>query len=237
VKIKPSESELLCETCGYVLTGSAPDGPCAECGVPVARSLASERNGATWQRQSGVVGHLNGLIASVVQPGEEYRRLIIRDGAMPVRLLVNIALASVLLAIAFAAAMPPGSIETASTFMPAFAGIILAFCALLMVMTWIETRGVRLFGRQRGWRITPAVAWSVCTQASFGWIVGAGAALAVVPPLAPLLGVVQDLPGVDLLVRGHGPRNALALLIFLPVLGFELLVYIGIRRCRFANRP
>ncbi|MFN7438995.1 MAG: hypothetical protein ACK5TV_02280, partial [Phycisphaerales bacterium] len=80
-------------------------------------------------------------------------------------------------------------------------------------------------------------AWSVCTQASFGWIVGAAVAMVVVPPLAPLLGVVQDLPGADVLVPGRGPRNALALLILLPVLGFELLVYVGIRRCRFANRP
>ncbi len=232
----PSDRELLCESCGYVLTGSDSDGPCAECGVLAAESLASCRDGATWQREKGVLGHVRGLIAAVLRPGYESRRLIIRDGAMPSRLVANIVIAAALLTGAFALAQP----TTAGTFSRSgaeLAGICASFIALLMVMTWIETRGVRLFGRQRAWRITPAVAWSVCTQASFGWIVGAAVAMVVVPPLAPLLGVVQDLPGADVLVPGRGPRNALALLIVLPVLGFELLVYVGIRRCRFANRP
>ncbi|MFN9022938.1 MAG: hypothetical protein ACK5XK_06355, partial [Phycisphaerales bacterium] len=82
-----SDRELLCESCGYVLAGSASDGPCAECGVSVRQSLASCRDGATWQREKGVLGHVRGLIAAVLRPGYESRRLIIRDGAMPSRLV------------------------------------------------------------------------------------------------------------------------------------------------------
>ena len=43
---------------------------------------------------------------------------------------------------------------------------------LLLGLTTLETLGLRTFGRQRGWRVTRNVAWTVCAHASFGWVAG-----------------------------------------------------------------
>jgi hypothetical protein len=115
----------------------------------------------------------------------------------------------------------------------------------LWMLTWIEVRGVRLFGRQRGWRVTPDVAWTVCAHAAVGWV------LAGVLPIVLLLAWTFIRPYAEQMFAGRGfvapwggfiSRGSLVSggLLFigygLGLFAFEGLVYLGIRRCRFANR-
>lgn len=100
--------------------------------------------------------------------------------------------------------------------------------ALLTLLTWIERRGVRLWGRVHRRRITPAVAATICGHASVGWaLAGLFSGFGVVLILAN--------PGQDgALVIGALPclLGALAGLLI-----FEILTYIGLKICRFANHP
>ncbi len=119
--------------------------------------------------------------------------------------------------------------------------------ALLLALTYVEVLGVRFFAARRGWRLTRDAAWQVCAHASVGWIVAgflpfmALAALAALErwfhwaphgelKLAPVVATPiawQQIAYVGLLLGGFVGG----------MLVFEGLVYVGVRRCRFANPP
>jgi hypothetical protein len=48
----PDEDAMLCETCGYILTGLAGDSNCPECGQPIADSAPQLRQLPDWERQN-----------------------------------------------------------------------------------------------------------------------------------------------------------------------------------------
>jgi hypothetical protein len=112
-------------------------------------------------------------------------------------------------------------------------GTCAAVAGVLLLLTWIETAGVRFF---HGGRVTRDVAWSVCAHATYGWVVGAvlvtlgwglidldiAIARAVrVPRLGARLGDWVAVPPV----AGF----------FIGMMVFEYRVYQGIRICRYAN--
>ncbi|MDX2016745.1 MAG: hypothetical protein SFY95_03780, partial [Planctomycetota bacterium] len=101
----------------------------------------------------------------------------------------------------------------------------------VMLLTWLETLGVRFIGSKRGWRITRDVAWSVCGHAAVGWF-----ASALLTQVLFALGTLAFARLDDASMLFTLP--ALAVLLLLAwLLVFESLVYVGIRRCRFANVP
>ena len=122
---------------------------------------------------------------------------------------------------------------------------------ILFGLTWIEARGVRFIAAKRGWRIGSAAAWQICAHASIGWVV-----MAVLPvlTLATLFtassffgaawsswaGRTFNLsPYVNRVVSaGELVSLAITALVYVGgLLVFELLVYVGVRRCRYANGP
>jgi hypothetical protein len=46
----PAETDLLCEGCGYTLSGLPDDSNCPECGKPIAESAAAHRTRPAWER-------------------------------------------------------------------------------------------------------------------------------------------------------------------------------------------
>lgn len=115
----------------------------------------------------------------------------------------------------------------------------------LGLLTYVEYLGIRFFGKQREWRITEAVALTVCAHASMGWIV-----MALLPMLV-LAGFYSAQRFAGLVPNGTinlGTRfgqvswntvaqgSGLVVAMFVGLLVFEMLVYIGVRQCRFANR-
>ncbi len=116
---------------------------------------------------------------------------------------------------------------------------------LLLGLTTLETLGLRTFGRQRGWRVTRNVAWTVCGHASFGWVAAGFLgmlchALSLTPPgqagLLKLLGWIDENFGY-MSFAGRGLQEWLPRFVglFLGMLIFETVVYFGVRRCKFAN--
>lgn len=95
---------------------------------------------------------------------------------------------------------------------------------VLILLMWVEHRGIRTFGSLRQWRISPAVARAVVDHASVGWLAGA-------IPTLPIVGlfVVGIIDAVTTAV-------AFAALAALGLLTFETLVYIGFRSMRYANQ-
>ncbi|MEZ6234703.1 MAG: hypothetical protein R3B68_10990 [Phycisphaerales bacterium] len=114
---------------------------------------------------------------------------------------------------------------------------VLSFASLAF-LTAIEQRGIRFWGPRRGWRITPAIAKVICAHASVGWLVGSVLAVA-----GHALGwVLSDMTnhGNYGILRGPmqlAPISLPAIALIAGMLHFEILVYIGMTRMKFANRP
>lgn len=205
------EFTLLCERCGYVIEGLDPEGACPECGKAIAESLPERREGTAWQAGRSPVSLLRTWGRSVRQPRRTLD-LIRIDGKNGRSLARWTAL------------------------------IALPLWPLVMLLIWIEARSIQYFGNRRGYRITPDVAWSVCGHGSVGWaIAGVGCWLSVIligwgvgrslafyndPEYDPVL--TSTLIGV-----GSGAGGLLMLAGFLF---FEAFAWLGLRRCRFANR-
>jgi hypothetical protein len=118
--------------------------------------------------------------------------------------------------------------------------------AFLFALTWIEWRGIRFFAKSRGWRLTRDAAWQVCAHASVGWVIGA---LIPIFTMAVLWAAPGGRPSLldRLLARGGGlsystltANDAVLLALVIGAYGagllvFELLIYVGVRQCRWAN--
>lgn len=113
---------------------------------------------------------------------------------------------------------------------------------LLMALTWIETRGLLILGKRRGFRITPAIAWTVCAHGCAGWIVAmtgfwigtiliaSGAAWSLRYDQAT---DYDPTPASAMIGIGAGFGGGVLLAGFLF---FETFAWLGLRRLRYANR-
>lgn len=112
-------------------------------------------------------------------------------------------------------------------------GMVAAKAVLLM--SYVEAVGVTFFSRRRGWRVPFGLAERVTGYASVGWVIAA----VVLGGLSLLTGngraeawvgrLFPDFfePDLRLLLGAAGLGAA--------VMGFEVLVWTGVRRVRFGN--
>lgn len=229
------EFTLLCERCGYVIEGLDETGPCPECGTPIAHSLPRlARPGSPWQRSPGSRPLLATIWAMYTRPDHTLRTLNIRDGSRGPGAMVCL--------IANAVLITPGLMYVVSDYLNnslrigwsalgeaiGAAGMILGLgllaWVLLLFLTFIEEAGIQMYGRVHKRRITNAVAETVCAHACVGWISGAFLLWVAVG--------VSVLEGWDAFTAGLAALAGL----FLGLLHFEALVWMGVRRCRYANR-
>lgn len=125
-------------------------------------------------------------------------------------------------------------------------------CVLLWSIRFIERRGLRLIARGHGWRIDHRRASVVVDYAAAGWYIGLTLPIVLVvsvrmlwPLYMPMLysagpGLGPWLASLHYIGPGWYPFASLLLAspaLIVPLFLFELLCYIGIRRCKFANQP
>jgi hypothetical protein len=243
VAIAPSI--LLCERCGYNIETLPPASNCSECGVAVAESHPERRNGSFWQQKPGAASWFRTGLATLRHPAAVFRsvRLDVRSG-VPL-LAVNVLAAAIIVVApwsgiliddpirAVRAGQTWSLVRTAAVVIPLQ---VLCVAAVLALLTIVEWAGIQFFARRKGARLCRLAAWQVVAHASYGWIVAAACVMAALtcwrvlylfpffPRVVAALGdwAAPAIPGVGALAG---------------LLVFEMLVYVGVYQCRFANRP
>lgn len=233
---------LLCESCGYDLTGSPPSSSCPECGRPVADSLPERRTGTPWQLRRGPSPWIRTLVLILTKPRAVWESVSISGSGGWSLLLVNAVVAGLVPAVAllFPAPIQPRA-HLGYAVMFAF-----WFAMMIVLLTLIEAYGIRFFGRRRRWRTTREVASVVCAHASYGWLVS-GVLVAAAWHGSPYMSPAFLASVVRLFTGGASridPGHVHVLFMFASVTGgfliglvvFEMLVYTGFVRLRYANR-
>ncbi len=242
-----SSATMLCESCGYVVHGLDEAGICPECGKSIEESLPERREGSAWQGSRTMRNAWRTFWAVLRSPraafgivridharaGQDVREL--RTKACGLTALIALTpvvitgAAMILLWTRSTGAVASLTWIVAVTVIgtPFAAG---AWVVMLQVLTHIEYLGIQFFGRTRGWRVTPQVADAVCAHAAAGWVAGSiiGTVVLGVPVMAAALGMSSALGPISVLV-------GLAVGFGVGLVWFECLVYVGVRRCRFAN--
>ncbi|KAA0215620.1 MAG: zinc ribbon domain-containing protein [Leptolyngbya sp. PLA3] len=240
---RPDPDDLLCEHCGYVLNGLRRRDACPECGRPIMDSHPDARVGSPWQR--GVrMGVLHNTVAFIRSPWRMFGQVRVDEPSARRLEAESIAWAGTLLALlagsrallAMRDAGPGiGMIVLVAVIVPVIGFVLFVF--LLLGLTATERIGIRVFGKFHHRRITRAVAETVVAHAATGWIVSA------------LLTWAGWLLGSGTAWLGRREPWAMWELTltapyWMPVAGFiigllwfETLVYVGVRRMRFANAP
>jgi hypothetical protein len=224
--------------------------------MDIARSLPQARPGSAWQRGPGVGAWVRTLGGTLLHPRSSMRRVRIEArrsrSLCRVNAVVGAGLATVVPAGAYLVQMArdeapyqadelPWPMGASALRVVALAGsavgVWVGLSLVVLGLTAVEARGIRLYGRVHRSRVTPTVAAAVTGHATAGWVlggalVGFGFVAGLVTYEAAMHGNVGVVRGAMLL----GP-------ILVPVLGgvvgllaFETLTYLGVRRCRFANR-
>ena len=89
----PSETDLLCEFCGYTLNGLPPDGRCPECGRAVADSLGAQRHPPAWESPApppAWARFLKTTLALIFSPSRFYRTFTSRGPDRPARTFARV---------------------------------------------------------------------------------------------------------------------------------------------------
>lgn len=166
----------------------------------------------------------------LLHPAQTFRAMRLDGSALPPFLF--------LLSIAVLVGVGWGVFALTGLGRPPFLSWVLGMVAAktVLVMTYIETVGVTFFSRRRGWRVPFGLAERLTCYASVGWVIAA-----VVFAGLMLLDRAGIFKTVVLATVGHwtpAARMILAVMAFgAAVMGFELLVWTGVRQIRFANRP
>ncbi len=110
---------------------------------------------------------------------------------------------------------------------------MLAVGGITLLLTGVEQKGIRFFGNRRGWRISEGVGWTVVGHASYGWLVSGVLMLEPVRMNMPW----RDMEVPFLMSDIDGYLITLIGAALWGMIVFEICVYLGVRKMRYANPP
>jgi len=245
------EYTLLCEGCGYVLEGLEDEAErCPECGRPIGESRPERRTRSP------------GLLMVIRSPGRALRGLRIDESRVStLRMVRRSVIAGAAAATALVLVLMHSRDAQFALNLPVpvpmgvavcwwVAGAIVTTLAFYL-LTELEGLGLRVLGRRRGFRVTADISRTVVSHGTAGWVLAS---------VGLLVGSVVWLLGQNVAVSRGGPGFGHPGGMRLPLPGsikewlgwtgvglgvgvalagfliFEFFAYLGLRRCRFANR-
>ncbi len=227
--------DSLCEACGYALRGLRPEQDCPECGLPVDASHPRHRPGLPWQREMSWNSFWRTWWMVVSRPRESFRRMRVGSDVWQAGMSGNFYVSCLFLAgtvIAVGAScrlwLRPDLPRDPGL---AFVWLLISIAAL-MLLTALETRGVKFFSARRGWTGAAREAAYITHYAAPGWVLASiGWSVGWI--------AVNRFSTTDLTILLGYPLSSYLnfLVFFLGLLCFEILVYLGVRQVRFANPP
>lgn len=236
------EFTLLCEKCGYVIEGLDTGGACPECGKAIAESLPERRAGTAWEHEQSLWTFALTSLTTVWRPLHTLDEM--RFAPLTPDLLATwynrIAIYGFGIVSFFVVLWssirvqeregPDQSLKHLVIFGTLVIATTIVFRALIPICTWIETRGLILFAARRDGRLTPVLARAITAHGSVGWVIS-GFGLALVVATTAKMETERHGTSVDALLWGLGIALAIGGFLF-----FEVFAWLGLRRCRFANR-
>lgn len=217
---------------------------CPECGTAIEASHPDRRVGSAWQRGEEF-GYWKTLLMGLCAPHGLFERIDVREGSVAMLRTAHCALAGLVIGCGLGGAsvlymgwsyMPQILLSTAVFVAP-------GACVVLLVLCAIERAGIRAFGRVHGRRISGPVSRVIIAHAAAGWVGGACLLfLGLIVPAAWMVhtGALKYPSPAGPLGIGFGLWMGVGLpsiAAFLGLLWFELLVFLGVRRCQYANPP
>ena len=245
---------LLCERCGYILEGLDTTTPCPECAKPIAESLPQRRIGTPWQQKPGFVSMVKTWWMTLRHP--KRTTSILKDSTRSQSLhlaILTIFSATIVSAVGYAVPelvrLESSFISNLSEFLYEFLNFFMIPLWLFCVLTAIETLGLWIFSKSRGRKLTKNLAIAITAHGCIGWVFVSG-----LYTLTNLVGSIvfehmtrlpDDLTSAEYLEAINNspvPRVGRVVVIanllsLVPgFLFFEIFAYLGLRRCKYANR-
>ncbi len=247
------EYTLLCERCGYIIDDLDHSLPCPECSKLISESLPERRVGTPWQNNRSMRSALKTWADSLLRPHHTLRLLRVDAASHGFRELSFLAASSLLTVASFLfrwrwkLMAVDGEQLTSTVWSKLISHSILTGVGLYILLTLLtatEQYGLVLFGKRHKTRLNKATARVICDHASAGWVfaatgtvIGSGVVVVSTNDLSTPFNETHWLENglmFYLFIIGHGLA---AISIILGFLFFETFAFLGLRRCKYANRP
>lgn len=233
------EYTLLCEQCGYIVEGLDPTGRCPECGKSIVESLPGRRVGTPWQQKRSVKALVRTWWMTLRHPLKTLDILEFNSEGGDGQAMDSIAL-SAILSLFFSALLCLVLAQNPDLTIVFF--VLSSLSAIMLVpvlffLTHIEAVGLRSIGKGRGFRITKSISLAIINHACVGWLIlGLSIGFGTMAHAVSFnLEVVSDNYALADQYRFVGNLVMLSGMLF-GFLFFETFAYLGLRRCKYANR-
>tara|TARA_R110002111_G_scaffold165972_2_gene231870 strand:- start:1679 stop:2446 length:768 start_codon:yes stop_codon:yes gene_type:complete len=233
------EYTLLCEKCGYVIERLDTSGPCPECGKPIKESFPQLRTGTPWQRKPWVKTLIQTWWMTLRYPKKTLDCLrfdVNNSGGQAFDSIIF----SATLSLAFSALLCLIVTHNLSfTFEFFLSSIVpaLILVLILCMLTYIEASGLRIYGKTKKLRITKSSAMAIVNHSCVGWLfLGLSIGFGMMTKAAAF-NIEQTSYDFALADKYRLVGNIVMIIGALAgFLYFEFFAYLGLRRCKYANR-
>ncbi len=230
------EYTLLCERCGYIIEDLDEALPCPECGKPITESLPQLRAGTPWQQKRNFKTFLQTWWLTIRKPKSTLDSMSFNESEYnELAAYICIATHLVPFSTTLALLLIDGSFNRKASILLCVFSFVPVWLTL-MALTAIESYGLRFFGNRRGFRISRLIANNIVSHGAAGWLfLGFGSTIGVLVMLIPdIIDSVFIPDRIDFNAIGWWIILTSSLAGFLF---FETFAYLGLRRCKYANRP